>query len=205
MTPSRQGSFIRKTKDIAIGGTLALALLSGGVALQGCGGSSTETTYEDQTRYGKGVRTYISEISPGEFRITDEVSVPADNSRAIVRYYDGHRDTLTLAASKALIDREVVNNPSYHTQHHSGLGSALLWGGIGYFIGRQSNNQVYQQYYNREQDRSRFYSNPATYARANRVHDEVRSSASTHRVKVTRPSSGRSGFFSRSRSNGFGG
>ena len=86
-----------------------------------------------------------------------------------------------------------------------GLGSALLWGGIGYFIVRQSNNQVYQQYYNREQDRSRFYSNPATYARANRVHDEVRSSASTHRVKVTRPSSGRSGFFSRSRSNGSGG
>lgn len=205
MTPSRQGSFVRKTKDIAIGGSLALALLGGGVVLQGCGGSSTETTYEDQTRFSKGVRTYISEISPGEFRITDETPVTADSACAIVRYYDGHRDTLSVKASQALIDKEVIHNPSYQPHHHSGLGSALLWGGIGYFIGRQSNNRVYQQYYDREQDRSRYYASSSAFVRSGHAHDEIRRSGTTQRVKVTRPSGGRSGFFSRSRSHGFGG
>ncbi|MDQ1089532.1 hypothetical protein [Siphonobacter sp. SORGH_AS_1065] len=208
MTPTRKGSFVRKTKDITIGSTIALALLTGSVALQGCGGSN-EQQYEEkrETTFSKGVRTYITETSPGEFKITDEVSVAADSSQAIVRYYDGHRDTLNAQSAKALIDREVVDNPQYHAGH-SGLGSALLWGGMGYFLANSLNNRRYQQYYGRpdeEQQRSRFYSNSSAFRRSNDVRQEVQSSRSTRIVKTSRPSSGRSGFFGGSRSRSYGG
>lgn len=207
MTPTRKGSFVKKTKDITIGSTIALALLTGTVTLQGCGGSN-EQQYEErqETTFGKGVRTYITETSPGEFKITDEVSVPADSSKAIVRYYDGHRDTLNAQSAKALIDREVINNQQYHAGH-SGLGSALLWGGMGYFLANSLNNRRYQQYQNQygDQQRSRFYNSPATFNRSNSVRQEVQSSKSTRVVRSTRPSGGRSGYFSGSRSRSYGG
>lgn len=207
MTPTRKGSFVKKTKDITIGSTIALALLTGTVALQGCGGSN-EQRYEErqETTFGKGVRTYITETSPGEFKITDEVSVAADSSQAIVRYYDGHRDTLSAQSAKALIDREVVNNPQYHAGH-SGLGSALLWGGMGYFLANSLNNRRYQQYYDQygDQQRSRFYNNSSTFNRSNNVRQEVQSSKSTRVVRSSRPSGGRSGYFNSGRSRSYGG
>ncbi|MFT4031912.1 MAG: hypothetical protein QM669_05800 [Siphonobacter sp.] len=205
MTLIRKGTFIRKAKDITIGSTLTMAVLTGSVVIQSCG-SSNETEYEtrEETSFSKGVRTYITEVEPGQFKITDEVSVPADSSRAIVRYYDGHRDTLTAQAAKALIDREVINNPHYVQGHH-GLGSALLWGGMGYFLANSLQNRQYQQYYDRERNRASYYSNAGIYTRANQVQDEVRSSRTTRTIRTSRPSKGRSGFFSRMSSRGFGG
>ncbi|PMD97515.1 hypothetical protein BWI97_07765 [Siphonobacter sp. BAB-5405] len=208
MTPTKKGTFVRKAKDITIGGTLTLALLTGAITLQSCGNNSEERQYEtrEETTFGKGVRTYITETSPGEFKITDEVSVAADSAQAIVRYYDGHRDTLTAQAAKALIDKEVINNQQYHAGH-SGLGSALLWGGMGYFLANSLNNRRYQQFQTQygDQQRSRFYTNPAVFSRSNNVRQEVQSSRRTQTVRTSRPSGGRSGFFGGSRSRSYGG
>lgn len=211
MTPQRQGTVIRRVRDITLSSTLSLALLSGTGLLQSCGSSERESEQTEQiqeTSFSKGVRMYITERAPGEFKITDEVSVPFDSSGAIVRYADGHTDTLTTQAAQALIDREVVNNPSYNAGGF-GLGNMLLYGGMGYMLGSMMNNNRYAQMRNQPGvDRSRFYASPGAYNSGQQVTRTIGDSrtTTTRTVRSSRPSGGRSGYFSRSRSgSGYGG
>jgi hypothetical protein len=205
MTHLRKGSFIRKAKDISISGALALALLSSGMMVPGCSpkqDDEADYSYEETT-YSKGIRSHIKEVKPGEFKITDEESVEADKSVAIVTYLDGHTDSLSTTAAKALIDDEIKNNQS-RVGHHSGLSSMLLYGGMGYMLGRNMNNGYMNNY--REQGRANaggFYANQSAYTKSQGAVQDVNSSRST-RVVNTRPSGGRSGFFGRS-SGGSGG
>ncbi|OIN58981.1 hypothetical protein [Arsenicibacter rosenii] len=202
MTPLRRRAIIRQIKDISIGTTLSLALLSNAVMLQSCGNNRDEnrdSNYESSgssERFGNGVLTYITENSPGNFRITDEVQVDPSKAGAIVNYHDGHRDTLSVEAARRLVQsdpstRTYFNNPSsYHTHHSNGLANALLWGGLGYMIGRSTAPRY------RDDERrysSGFYSSPRVYEQSSRVRESVR----TSRVSSSRPSGGRSGFFSR--------
>lgn len=201
MTPLRKHTVLRRVKDITLSTTLGLALLNGTVILQSCG-NNDEQTEQTKTTFGKGVQTFITETSPGTFKITDEVPVDPSRAGAIVSYADGHRDTLSVAAARKLVEtdestRTYLNNPNAYGQyHHSGLSNVLLWGSLGYMLGRQSG----PQYAN---DARRYgsgvYANPGLYNRATRVGESVRSSRV---VRTTRPSSGRSGFFG-GRSRGF--
>lgn len=209
MTPQRTGSFIRPIRSIAAG-TLAAALL-GSPLLMSCGGSNNaqyEEAYDTrrETAFGQGVRTYITETAPGTFKITDEVSVGADSAVAIVRYYDGHTDTLNAQSARALIDKEVINNPQY-VQGHSGLGSALLWGGMGYFLGRSmGGGSSLMNFRNRyDNQRAGVYASPTVFNRSGSVMSRVDNSQSSRTVRTARPAGGRSGFGMRSRSGGFGG
>ncbi len=146
MTPFRRRAVLRRVKDITLSTTLSLALLNGSVLLQSCGNNRRDEEAErTETRFDRGVRTYITETQPGTFKITDEVPVSPDKAGAIVNYADGHRDTLSVAAAKRLVEsdestRRYLNNPgAYQNQpHHSGLSSALLWGGLGYMLGRST-------------------------------------------------------------------
>jgi hypothetical protein len=203
MAQIRKGSFIKSVKDIGIGSALALALLSG-VALSSCSSNEDDEAYSyEETTYGKGIRSHIKEIKPGEFRITDEENVGADSTMAIVTYLDGHVDTLSTTAAKALIDNEIQNNRS-SVGHHSGLSSMLLYGGMGYMLGRNSSN-AYMNNYRTDPNVSRgFYSNPATYDRSQNIVRQVDASRSTRTV-TSRPSAGRKGFFGRSSSGRSGG
>lgn len=200
MTPQRQGAVIRKVRDITLSSTLSLALLTGTATLQSCGSSEREQNQTEQaegTTPTQGVRMHITETSPGQFKITDEVAVPFDKSGAIVRYADGHSDTLSTQSAQALIDREVVNNPSYNAGGF-GLGNMLLYGGMGYMLGSMMNNNRYAQYRNQPGvDRSRFYANPGAYNSSQQV---TRAIGNSRTVRTSRPSGGRSGYFSRSRS-----
>jgi hypothetical protein len=199
MTRIRKGSFIKSAKDISIGGALALAILSG-ITMSSCSSNDDdESAYSyEETTYSKGIRSHIKEIKPGEFRITDEENVGADSSMAIVSYLDGHVDTLSTAAAKALIDEEIRTNHSY-VGHHSGLSSMLLYGGMGYMLGRNSSNSYMNNYRNDPNVSRGFYSNPATYERSQNVVSRVNASRSTRTVS-SRPSGGRKGFFGRSSS-----
>ncbi|GGM98907.1 hypothetical protein GCM10010967_36050 [Dyadobacter beijingensis] len=196
MTQLRKGSFIKKVKDIGMGGALALALLSG-TALVSCSSNEDESDYSyEETSYGKGIRSYIKEVTPGEFKIVNEESVPSDSSMAIVSYLDGHKDTLNPMAAKALIDDEIRRNP--HMGYHSGLSSMLLYGGIGYMLGRNSGYSYMNSYRDRMGDeRSRsFYSGSTAWASSRMAAQSVDASRSMRTVKA-RPSGGRKGFFSR--------
>jgi hypothetical protein len=202
MTPVRKHSILRRVKDITLSTTLGLALLNGTAVLQSCG-NSNDSEYEQNddsespAKFGKGVRTYITETSPGNFKITDEVEVDPKQAGAIVSYADGHRDTLSVDAAKRLVQsdsstRHYFHNPAaYH--HHSGLSNVLLWGSLGYMLGRSTT----PRYSNERQYSSGVYSSPQTYERSNRIGSSVSSS------RVSRPSGGRSGFFGGGRSRGF--
>jgi hypothetical protein len=199
MTHVRKGSFIKKAKDISISGALALALFSSGMMVPGCSPKQDEEadySYEETT-YSKGIRSHIKEVKPGEFKITDEESVEADQSVAIVTYLDGHTDSLSTTAAKALIDEEIKTNGSSVGQT-SGLSSMLLYGGMGYMLARNMNNGYMNNL--RQQGPNGaggVYANQGAYSKSQAAVQDVNSSRST-RVVNSRPSGGRSGFFGRS-------
>ncbi len=217
MTPVKTNTFLKKVQDITISGSLTMLILSSG--LYSCSSSeSTEGDYEQTEVYTQGVRTYIKETSKGEFKITEEIAVPADSSKAIVTYLDGRVETLSKEQSKKLIDEEITRNENT-IGHNNGLSNVLLYGGMGYFLGRtmspnygfyrpdfrQNNNGGFTSTggVKSNADMGRYYSNPETFAKSSEVNRNITRSRTT----VTRPSSSRSGFFgSRSRSgSGFGG
>ncbi|MDP1816652.1 MAG: hypothetical protein Q8K92_19520 [Leadbetterella sp.] len=217
MTPVKTNTFLKKVKDITISGSLTMLILSSG--LYSCSSSeSTEGDYEQTEVYTQGVRTYIKETSKGEFKITEEIAVPADSSKAIVTYLDGRVETLTKEQSKKLIDEEITRNENT-IGHNNGLSNVLLYGGMGYFLGRtmspnygfyrpdfrQNNNGGFTSTggVKNTADMGRYYSNPEPFTKSTEVNRNITKS----RTMVTRPSSSRRGFFgSRSRSgSGFGG
>jgi hypothetical protein len=206
MTPLRRHAVLRRVKDITLSTTLSLALLNGAAMLQSCGSNNSDEDQAErtETRFEKGVRTYITETAPGNFKITDEVQTGPGQAGAIVSYFDGHRDTLSVEAAKKLVETDkststYLNNPNaYQSQHHSGLANVLLWGSLGYMLGRSNSSQ-----YRNDQRRygAGVYANSGLYERSTRVAENVRTSRVTRTV---RPSGGRSGFFG-GRSRGFSG
>lgn len=200
MTKLRTGSFIKRAKDITISSALTLAILSGTSMMSSCSSNDDESDYSyEETTYSKGIRSHIKEVKPGEFKITDEENVPADKSLAIVTYLDGHTDSLSTTAAKKLIDDEIRTNQNY-VGHHSGLSSMLLYGGMGYMLGRNNNNAYMNSYRDRDRDNQTtrgFYANPGAFSKSQSAVQEVNTSRST-RVVTSRPSGGRSGFFGRS-------
>ncbi|MBD2753229.1 hypothetical protein [Spirosoma validum] len=202
MTPLRRHAVLRRVKDITFSTALSLALLNGGAMLQSCSNNNSdeEQTERTETTFKQGVRTFITETAPGNFKITDEVQAQPGQAGAIVSYYDGHRDTLSVEAAKRLVQsdestRTYLNNPGGY-QHHNGLANVLLWGGLGYMLGRSTAPQ-----YRADQQRygAGVYANSDVYNRSNQVRENVRTSRV---VRTTRPSGGRSGFFG-GRSRGF--
>ena len=211
MTILKQGTLLRRVKDITLSTTLTIALVNGTVMLQSCGNNRSEEAggsygdgpAQETITFKKGVRSVITETAPGEFKITDEVEADPTQSGAIVKYKDGHADTLSVEAARKLVQNDpstsrYFNDPGSYGQHHSnGLANALLWGGLGYMIGRSTAPRYNEQRYS-----SGFYTNPNTYNRSQQLGRTVTSS----RVVTSRPSGGRSGFFSRGSSGrGFSG
>ncbi|MCF2486737.1 hypothetical protein [Dyadobacter sp. CY347] len=197
MTQLRKGSFLKRAKDISISSALAITILSSGIGMIGCGSNEDEEAYSyEETNYSKGIRSHIKEVKPGEFKITDEESVDADKSVAIVTYLDGHTDSLSTAAAKALIDDEIRNNQS-SVGHHSGLSTMLLYGGMGYMLGRSSNNAYMNNYRGNGSAARGFYSDPNVYNKSQSAVQQANASRTTRTV-TSRPKGGRNGFFGRS-------
>jgi hypothetical protein len=203
MTPLRKGTVIKTVKDITIGTTLTMLLLGGAsLSLQSCGSDNEEQQQKEETFKAKPVKSYITEMKPGEFKITDEVVVAsATEAGAVVRYFDGHRDTLTVAQAQQLVAKDSTAHRQNHTTHHrSSLSSALLWGGMGYMMGNRMGSSYNEADHRRNS--SGVYANATAYNKSAGIHNEYHG---FRRTVASRPSGGRSGFFSRSRSGGFGG
>lgn len=224
MTIIRKNSFIRKVKDISISGSLALAILGNSVMLQSCGNSNSsddeDTDYEEVEAYTKGVKTYISETKKGEFKITDEVEVPADSSVAIVTYLDGKKEILSSQAVKALIDNEIKTNSASIGQNNN-LSNALLFGGMGYLLAKtlsptysnyrpdlnpKTSNSTDTTYRRRHHSgffffpmMGRYYSSQNAFQKSNGIHENIGNS----RTIMTRPVGGRTGFFRSTGRSGF--
>ena len=218
MTPISKKTFIKKVKDITIGGTIALTILGGSMALQSCGSdSSNDEEYSYDEVYTKGVKTYISETSKGVFKITNEKEVSIDSSVAIVSYLDGKKDSLSPKVVQGLIDSEVKSSPKTIGES-SNLSNALLFGGMGYLLAktvspsyanyRPDVNGVAQNS-NSKTDTSRYrrrnhfgggmgmmayYATAGAFNRSSQIHQNIGNSRTT----MARPAGGRSGFFNSS-------
>lgn len=204
--------YIKSAKQIGISSMIALSFM--GLNSQSCVNANEENAdYEVSETYAKGVKTYLKETAPGEFKITDEIEVPADSSQSVITYLDGRVETLSKEKSKEIIDEEIRSN-----RHGSGfgLGSALLYGGMGYFLARtmspgyrsyrqdipNNNSPASSTSSSYNASRSKYYSNDAAFQKSSRVNQSI----SNSRTVSSRPSRSRSGFFGgSSRGGGFGG
>lgn len=179
MVVKRKNAFIQQVKDITLSGALTVGLLSVSALPLGCGPDRQQ--YE--TVYTKGVQTFIKEVEWGEFKITDEEVVGEGQSRAIVTYLDGRVDTLTLEEARRIVDIQsdstATNNQPAQVRHHSGLGNALLFGSMGYMMGRSFNQPVSPG----------VYASPDVYNRSSRHTSLVQGS------RVSRPTNASRGFF----------
>src|SRR5690606_32172297 len=95
--------------------------------------------------------SFINEKAPGEFEIVKEETVPYDQSAAVVTYLNGKVDTLSPELSKKIID-DGIKNESHLNNNNLGLSNMLLYGAMGYMIGRNMNNGYMNRY---REDRQR--------------------------------------------------
>ena len=203
MSPIKKGSTIRRIREIGIGGSLAVVLMANGWLVSGCSSANDETSYSyEEVTDTLGVRSYIKEIRKGEFTITKEESVKPSEAGAVVTYLDGRTETITPEQAKTMVESEINTAANGNTEYrsNSGLSSMLLYGGLGYMMGRSMGGGNIASF--REQNRTNaagVYSSPTAYQNAQSVMRNVESSRTT-RVVNSRPSGGRSGFFGRSAS-----
>jgi hypothetical protein len=77
----------------------------------------------------------MTEVQPGEWKITAERPAGKEEVAAILHHFDGKTDTLQgQALQKQMQDYSRVN-PENHV-HRSGMMDVLMWSGIGYMAGR---------------------------------------------------------------------
>lgn len=198
MVQIRKYSFIKKVKDITIGGSLGLALLGGISALESCGRKENE---EMVTEYTNGVHTYVKETEKGIFKITEEKATDSWDARAVVQYLDGRVDTLNEEEIKHLIKTEVDTTTSAASsatdttksqtayRNHSyfpGLGMLLWYGAMGNLFGRRGG-----------------IANPNIYASPDAYNRSRQTTAQLNNSRVTRPASSSRGFFRNSSGGSF--
>lgn len=194
MTPKRNYSKFPKVKNALVKGTFLLTV-SGLVAVHtGCGtGESMEQEWETVTTKEPtgGMVTTVEETEKDVFKIVDEVAVPKkEDSRIIAQYLDGTADTMTLEQAKLL-----STDDGSGSTRRSGMSSVLMYGMMGYWMGKRMSQPINQSAYKNQQ----------TY---NRVNNNVNSKVQrTAQVKTTRvPKNSKTGFGkSSSRTRSFGG
>ena len=191
MVQKRKGAFIRKIKDITLSSTLSLSLLGTTLLMPGCSSNSNSDSNdreEYEVTFTKGMRTHIQETAKGVFKITDEQVVGEGESRAIVTFLNGKTDTLTLEQAKRVVEAdpnksnwdENNNEEIRHGGYHSGgLSNALMYGALGYYLGRSMNSRP----------NPGFYASPEVYNRAQQHTSTIQN------ARVSRPVNSSKGYF----------
>jgi hypothetical protein len=186
MVPKRKGAIIRKIKDITLSSTLSLGLLAGTGFMQSCNnGKADQEEYE--VVFTKGMQTHIQETEKGVFKITDEQVVGEGDSKAIVTFLNGQTDTLSIEQAKRIAETQADNKDwkndnqqTYAGGHHGGgLGNVLMYGALGYYLGRSMNSRP----------NPGFYASPGVYNRAQQHTSVLQSS------RVSRPVNSSRGYF----------
>ena len=101
-------------------------------------GNGAEGGWGGQT-YSQGVRTEMTEVKPGEWKITAERPAGKEEVAAVLHHFDGKTDTLQGKALQRKMQEYSRANPENHAQSHSqgsGMMNVLMWSGIGFMAGR---------------------------------------------------------------------
>jgi hypothetical protein len=162
---------IKTLKRAVVSGSITLAV-GGALFLQSC-----QPNVVREVEYTKGVITEVEEVSPNQFKITDEqVVTEKDSSKVIAHYLDGEVDTMSIEEVKVIEESD---------QRRRGLSPILYGGFIGYYMGRSS----------RVAPSPSVYKDQSTYNRVNSTTGStLNKTASRSRVRSTRPSGSSSGY-----------
>jgi hypothetical protein len=228
MKANLQKPFIKQVKDISISSGISLALLGLGTFTQSCNSNNSSESYDDYETvesYSTGVLSYIKETEKGVFKITKEQNVSADSSGAVITYLNGTTQKLSTTQASNLIDKHIANHYSEVGKNNS-LENVLLYGGLGYFLGKmgksnynsfiserdyasQDNNYTQESRRDTSRNRSsrshyrsgltRFYTGSSAYRSRATTTEHVNSS----RTISSHPSGGHSGFFHSSSHSSF--
>lgn len=120
---------------------LMAAATSLGLLLPACSGGSSEkeaaTTEEwgGGESYSEGVITEMTEVKPGEWKITAERPAGKEQVAAVLKHFDGKVDTLQGQALQRQMQEYSRVNPE-NRAGGTGMMDILMWGGIGYMAGR---------------------------------------------------------------------
>lgn len=184
---------------------------------------SGETTTDS---YSQGVITEMTEVQPGQWKITAERPAGKEQVAAILHHFDGKTDTLQGQA----LQRQMQDYSRRYPENrvgHSGMMDVLMWGGIGYMAGRwltpnpgyyanpgifQRNNGWRQNIYRERENEGRgFFGRGFTGGRGTansgiRYSPTVSRTMSRSTIRGSAPRGSRSsGFGSRGGFRGFGG
>lgn len=190
MIQKRKGAFIRKVKDITLSSTLTLSLLGTTMLMPACNSnnsSADSNSEETAVTFTQGMQTHIRETDKGVFKITDEQVVGEGESKAIVTFLNGQTDTLSLETAKRIVESEGNagswddnNNQEVRQGYYGGgLSSALMYGALGYYMGRSMNSRP----------NPAFYASPDVYNRAQQHTTTIQN------ARVSRPTNSSKGFF----------
>ena len=115
--------------------------------LPACSGGSDERANDQEwstsddagngQSYSQGVVTEMTEVKPGEWKVTAERPAGKDEVAAILHHFDGKVDTLQGEA----LQRQMQDYSRQHPENrvggtHTGMMDILMWSGIGYMAGR---------------------------------------------------------------------
>ncbi len=120
---------------------LMAAATSLGLMLPACSGNNPETAttnggdWSDGNSYSEGVVTEMTEVQPGEWKITAERPAGKEEVAAILKHFDGKVDTLQGQALQRQMQDYSRANPE-NRMGGTGMMDILMWGGIGYMAGR---------------------------------------------------------------------
>lgn len=215
-------SFLQKANTISISASLAFIAL-GTSTLQSCNSSNENNEdYEEVEVLTKGVKSYIQETAPGEFKISKEDQTQASDTEAIITFMDGHTENIATSRAQIMIDDEIRSNPD-SIGKVANLPNALLFGGVGYFLSNlpgsklgkyraedKTANQVAKNDTVKHRNNGHssglgffplFWMSRAAFYSGNRVQESMAAS----RMRTTRPIAGRTGFFKGSSRGGFSG
>ncbi|UPL47806.1 hypothetical protein [Hymenobacter sublimis] len=217
---------------------LVAAATSLGLLLPACSGNSSDTEQTAQGSWGsesngnadsysEGVITEMTEVKPGEWKITAERPAGKEEVAAVLHHFDGKVDTLQGQALQRQMQEYTRVNPENRVGGTSMM-DILMWGGIGYMAGRfltpnvgayanpglvQQNNGWRARVAN-ERDQGRGFFGRGFAGNRTAASSGIRPSSSVTRstgygrssIRSSAPSSSRSsGFGSRGGSRGFGG
>ncbi|GAB3292114.1 hypothetical protein GCM10027511_04980 [Hymenobacter humi] len=120
---------------------LMAAASSLGLALPACSNDNSradengaEAKWGGET-YSEGVITEMTEVQPGQWKITAERPAGKEQVAAVLHHFDGKVDTLQGQALQRQMQEYSRVNPENRTGG-TGMMDVLMWGGIGYMAGR---------------------------------------------------------------------
>ena len=124
---------------------LLAAAASLGLTVPACSNDSAETETASNSSgagadwggqsYSQGVITEMTEVKPGEWKITAERPAGKEEVAAIMHHFDGKTDTLQGQALQRQMQDYSRANPENHVGN-SGMMNVLRWSGIGCMAGR---------------------------------------------------------------------